>query len=121
MSDLKDFPLPITADRIGTTQATYAIIGPITLFFSYQTLIAANFEPSSPDVKRQYLRRPNHWGPTTGKHFGQLDCKHYPVTAATTERESALELRRFVTDALFQLGVDHLHAMLAHENTPANP
>lgn len=46
---------------------TKVVIGPLTLWFSYETLIA--FQMRS----EKLIVRENDWGATTGKHLAQID------------------------------------------------
>lgn len=60
-----------TIRHMGTDRNTkaYAVqLGPVYLYFSYNTLIGVF------DGRRTY-RAANHWGPTTGRHFGDLGIK----------------------------------------------
>lgn len=54
-----------------STKAYRVHIGNHVFYFSYRTCIAYN-GPSG------LLRRHNDWGPTTGRHFSDLQCAHYP-------------------------------------------
>lgn len=53
-------------------------------FFSYETCIAFRGSVAIPlEDGRQgaaeyvTIRRPNNWGPTTGRHFRELGCKEF--------------------------------------------
>jgi len=46
----------------------------LKLYFSYNTLIAVS-DPS----KHMFARLANLWGPTTGRHFSELNCSHFPI------------------------------------------
>lgn len=50
-------------------------------FFSYETCIAYRGERrnSFHDSSHIEIRRGNHWGPTTGRHFSELGCKGFDV------------------------------------------
>ena len=51
------------------TPAHIVTVGEHELFFSYETLIAYRGKVS--------IRRPNDWGPTTGRHFNELGCSNF--------------------------------------------
>ena len=50
------------------TKAYTVQLGPVYLYFSYNTLIGV-FDGS------HTYRAANHWGPTTGRHFGDLGIR----------------------------------------------
>ena len=69
------------------TQAHIVTIGDREYFFSYQTCIAYR-GPFPSDVGwggedtptgGGAVRIDNYWGPTTGRHFNDLGCKHFPI------------------------------------------
>lgn len=67
------------------TRAHRLDFGPHELFFSYETLIAYR-GPAYPHG----VRRPNDWGPTTGRHFRELDCANFgSLTGDAFEAELA--------------------------------
>lgn len=57
------------------------------LFFSYETCIAFRHW-RGPDLIA--LRRPNSWGPTTGRHFRELGCADFRCTETGEDFEKAL-------------------------------
>ena len=54
------------------TEARIVEIGAHSLYFSYATCIAYCGPLGT-------FRRPNHWGPTTGRHFRELECDGFPI------------------------------------------
>lgn len=56
------------------TKAVSVSIGDHTFYFSYATCIAY-------DGPEGRARIANHWGPTTGRHFNDLCCAHFPVVS----------------------------------------
>jgi hypothetical protein len=54
------------------TRAALLELGPHEVFFSYETPIAYR-GPAYPNG----VRRPNDWGPTTGRHFRELGCAEF--------------------------------------------
>lgn len=54
------------------TRATIVTINEHTLYFSYSTCIAYRGPLGS-------YRIANHWGPTTGRHFSEMDIKELPI------------------------------------------
>ena len=60
------------------TKAHIVTVGPMEYFFSYKTCIAIRGVQDGRLVK---ARIANHWGPTTGRHFGELGCKDFPTVS----------------------------------------
>ena len=71
------------------TEAHELHIGDAVFYFSYQTCIAFKIY----DGTGRALRRPNDWGPTTGRHFRELDCGEFESAPSGEAFEA--ELARF--------------------------
>lgn len=59
------------------TQAHVVTTKRADFFFSYETCIAVAWAGKGVRIK-------NNWGPTTGRHFAELNCGHYPVVEQET-------------------------------------
>lgn len=57
------------------------------LFFSYQTCIAYRVWDGE---SMESLRRPNDWGPTTGRHFNELGCANFECASSGDAFEAKL-------------------------------
>lgn len=77
----------------GRTQCYEVGIGDVTLLFSYETPIAVR----APGIK---AARHNHWGPTTGKHFGAWNIQKQ-------HRVSDAEFYEIVTREISRMGMAH--------------
>lgn len=72
------------------TQAHVVEVGDDTYYFSYETCIAFRGIRGG---KSLVIRRPNDWGPTTGRHFKEMGCFEWEtVDADLFERIVADEL-----------------------------
>jgi len=60
------------------TQAHTVTIGPVSLYFSYETLIGASNGTHT-------VRVANSWGPTTGRHFNDLGIKDALIVESLDE------------------------------------
>lgn len=58
------------------TKAHIVTINENEFFFSYETCIAFRGYIGG---KYMTIRRPNEWGPTTGRHFRELGCKDFDM------------------------------------------
>lgn len=73
------------------TPAHVVDLGSLEFFFSYETCIAFRGPMGS-------MRITNNWGPTTGRHFRELGCQHFPTVdqdvfdRAVTLATDAIEL-----------------------------
>lgn len=69
-----------------TDRPNYTIVGVggLTICFSYSTPIAFHNE------KEGFVRRPNDWKQTTGKHFNQF-CDSYDQSLTSSQFEYLLE------------------------------
>ena len=74
------------------TKAYTTEIGPVTLYFSYQTLIGV-------DTGTQKARVENRWGPTTGRHINEFGL-HDALTLDGADLEGLAELaiHRYLED-----------------------
>jgi hypothetical protein len=54
------------------TQAHIVTVGDHEFYFSYETCVAYR----GPDYQ---CRIPNHWGPTTERHFREMGLEHWPM------------------------------------------
>lgn len=61
-----------------------ATIGSLTLYFSYQTVVAFNDSEGLKVVE-------NQWGPTTGKHLNTIDGGNKSARLPADEFEEALK------------------------------
>lgn len=66
-------------------------IGPITVYFSYQTPIA--FKDANASDPWHWHVRKNDWGPTTGKHLNYIDQD-------ASERIDGVEFERLLSMAI---------------------
>lgn len=76
------------ANPTGRNTQAYAVsIGTLTLYFSYETLVAM----SGPGIEP--CRLPNLWGPTTGRHINEMGVRDWPeVEADEMQRRLATTL-----------------------------
>ena len=79
-------------------------LGPLVLFFSYQTLVAVREYSSTPKM----IISPNRWGPTTGKHIRELTRNH----GRFTERVDAQTRGEFIAET-YNLLVKYLSRDMA--------
>lgn len=59
-----------------STEARRVDIGPHSLFFSYETLIAYSGPSGNERVE-------NIWGQTTGRHINEMGLRDWPVTTSS--------------------------------------
>ncbi len=74
------------------TKAYTTEIGPVTLYFSYSTLIGV-------DTGTQSARRENQWGPTTGRHMNEFGLRDaHVMSERDLEGLAELAIHRYLED-----------------------
>lgn len=74
------------------TKAYETVIGPVTLYFSYNTLIGVH-------TGTQFARRENHWGPTTGRHINEFGLRDAMIMSERDlEGLAELAIHRYLED-----------------------
>lgn len=68
------------------------IVGSMTLYFSYETIIGF-----MPDATGKTTARENEWGPTTGKHLNEIQ----PDKSARLTHDAFLDALRETMNAAF--------------------
>lgn len=76
--------IPTLAHPTGRPNYTIVGVGSLTICFSYLTPIAFHVP------EHGFVRRPNTWGPTTGRHFNEFS-DHYGQTLESEQFEQLLE------------------------------
>ena len=96
--------------RIVKPNLTMVEIGLVTLYFSYETLIAFQH----PAAGTRFVVSENQWTATTGKHLTEIDGRR--TKTAQRERVPAAEFNALVKQYIDTIGEEHGKGATATES-----